>query len=158
MKEIILKYQEINYEDIINEEKLLINSASGVAKSAYSPYSKFNVGVAILLDNREIVLGKNQENASFPCGICAERVALGTAATNYPNIIIKKIAITAFSNNFKINNPVGPCGLCRQVILEHEVNQDHNIEILLFNQKKMIKIANAKNLLPFHFNETKLKK
>jgi len=136
MKEIVIKYKEQECKLATNEDKKLMKSAYSIANSAYSPYSKFNVGVALLLANNKVVLGKNQENASFPCGICAERVALGTAATNYPNVIIKKIVITAFSNDFKMKNPVGPCGLCRQVLLEHEATQNHNIEILLFNKKK----------------------
>ena len=158
MKEIVIKYQELNHKDASSEDKLLMKSALNIANSSYSPYSKFQVGVALLLSNTKIIVGNNQENASFPCGICAERVALGSARANYPNITIKKIVITAFSENFEMDNPVGPCGLCRQVILEHEEAQKDNIEILLFNQIKMIKIAKAKDLLPLHFNEIRLKK
>jgi len=157
-KNIIIEYLEIiDSENCSSVEKNLISKALNVANSAYAPYSNFHVGAALVLENNQIIVGNNQENASFPCGICAERVALFTANSNYPDLKIKKIAITAFSNNFELNHPVGPCGLCRQVLLECEEKQNSDIAILLFNSKKIIKLANAKDLLPFYFKENKLK-
>ena len=90
-------------------------------------------------------------------GICAERIALFSASANFPNLKINKIAITANSNKFDIKEPVGPCGACRQVLLEYEEKQNSNIEILLFDMKKIIKIASAKHLLPLYFQENQLK-
>ena len=156
MKEIVIRYKEIDYSKSNQDDALLMERALDVSSSAYAPYSKFKVGAALLLENKKIIIGNNQENASFPCGICAERVALFSARTNYPNIRIEKIAITAFSNDFKITHPVGPCGLCRQVLLEYEESQQYDITILLFNKKNIIKIEKAKDLLPFHFYETRL--
>ena len=157
--EIIIKYHEITDFGVLSDcERMLMNKAIKISKSAYAPYSQFHVGAALILDNNEIVLGNNQENASFPCGVCAERVALSTASTNYPGIKIKKIAITANSKNFNLTEPAGPCGLCRQVLIEFESKQGCNIELLLFNDNKVIKFASAKNLLPFYFQETQLKK
>ncbi|MAQ32004.1 MAG: cytidine deaminase [Flavobacteriales bacterium] len=157
--EIIIKYHEITDFGLLSDsERILMDKAIKISKSAYAPYSQFYVGVAMILENNEIIIGNNQENASFPCGVCAERVALSTANTNYPNIKIKTVAITATSKNFNLLEPVGPCGLCRQVLIESESRQNYNIELLLFNDNKVVKFASAKDLLPFYFNETKLKR
>lgn len=157
-KEILLKYNEItDFNELSELEKKLIKKAVESSKSAYAPYSKFNVGAALVLGNNQIIIGNNQENASFPAGICAERVALFSSNTNYPNEIIKQIAITATSKKFEISEPVGPCGICRQVLLEYEEKQGSDIKILLFDTKKIIKLAKAKDLLPFYFKEDRLK-
>ena len=154
---ITISYKEVNNSSLSGLEINLIESAKQIANSAYSPYSKFNVGAAVLLNNDKIITGNNQENSSFPCGICAERTALFFAKSKYPTSLIKKIVITANSIKFKMLNPVGPCGLCRQVLLEYEENQNQNIEIILYNPNKIIKIARAKDLLPFFFKENRLK-
>ena len=157
-KEILLKYNEITDFNKLSElEQKLMQKAMESAKSAYAPYSKFNVGAALVLENNQIIIGSNQENASFPAGICAERVALFSSNANYPKEIIKQIAITAITQNFELSAPVGPCGICRQVLLEYEEKQGSDIEILLFDNKKIIKLAKTKDLLPFYFNEDRLK-
>jgi cytidine deaminase len=157
-KTISIHYQEITDFQLLSDlDKKLIDRAIDAMKHSYSSYSNFSVGAALILENNQIIIGSNQENASFPCGICAERVALFSASTNFPNLLMKKIAITAKSKNFEIKGPVGPCGLCRQVLLEYEEKQNINIEILLFNNKKIIKLASAKDLLPLFFQENKLK-
>jgi len=159
MKEIVIKYKAItNFSLLSTVDKDLMKRASEVANSAYAPYSSFHVGAALILENDHVVVGNNQENSSFPCGICAERVALFSAGTNYPNLLIKKIAITAVSKDFNLENPVGPCGLCRQVLIECEDKQGLDIEIILFNKKQVIKLNKAKDLLPFFFKEEKLKR
>ena len=158
-KEILIQYQEIvNFNLLSDIDKKMINKAQEISNVAYAPYSQFQVGASVLLENNLIITGNNQENSSFPCGICAERVALFTAKANYKDINIQKIAITAFSNNFNLEEPVGPCGLCRQVLLEYELKQNTDIEVLLFNSKKIIKIAKAQHLLPLYFKENKLKR
>ena len=158
-KDILIKYQEISDSNLLSKtERELMNKARDISNSAYAPYSQFSVGAALILENNNIIVGNNQENSSFPCGVCAERVALFTAKTNYPALLIKKIAITANSKNFTLSLPVGPCGLCRQVLLEYEEKQNSDIEVLLFDTKKIIKLARAKDLLPFYFKEDKLKR
>ena len=158
-KQILLKYEEITNFNLLSDlENKLIKTAIEAAQSAYAPYSKFNVGAALILENNKIIIGNNQENVSFPCGLCAERIALFSAKANYPELIIKKIAITALPQKFKLTNPVGPCGICRQVLLEYEEKQNADIEILLFDTKKIIKLAKAKDLLPFYFAEDRLKR
>ena len=158
-RKIEIEYIEtIDLEQLSTIEKELMTQAINVANTAYAPYSEFNVGAALILENDKIITGNNQENSSFPCGICAERVALFSANSMYPHLEIKKIAITAISNNFILTHPVGPCGLCRQVLIECEERQNTEIEIILFDSNKIIKLQNAKSLLPFYFKEDKLKR
>ncbi len=157
-KNFTFSYHEIfGFKDISDSDKKLMDLASNAMKNSYSVYSNFSVGAALILENDHIIIGSNQENASYPCGICAERIALFSASANFPNLKINKIAITAHSNKFDIKEPVGPCGACRQVLLEYEEKQNSNIEILLFDMKKIIKIARAKDLLPLYFQENQLK-
>ena len=158
MKEVLIKYIEKDRaENILTDlEKNLFSKASDACNKAYAPYSNFNVGSSLLLENDIFVSGSNQENASFPCGICAERTALFSAKSNYPKLKILKIAITTKSKEFKNIEPVAPCGLCRQVLLEYEIKQKSTIEIYLFNTKKFLKISSAKDLLPFYFSEERL--
>jgi cytidine deaminase (EC 3.5.4.5) len=113
----------------------------------------FNVGAAILLENGAYVLGNNQENAAYPSGMCAERVAIWTAGSKYPNITIKKIAITASSSKVKVDTPVGPCGACRQTMLEFEVNQKQPFQVLFMGEVgNVVKTNSLKDLLPFSFD------
>ena len=160
MKELRIEFQENNINDVSfsETEKVLFNKALEACKAAYAPYSNFHVGASILLENQLYIIGNNQENSSFPCGICAERTALFMAKSNYPNFKILKIAITAESPEFKNQNPVAPCGLCRQVLLEYEIKQKSAIQIYLFNSTKVIKFNQAKDLLPLYFTEDRLKK
>lgn len=124
---------------------------------AYAAYSKFYVGAAILLENGEIVTGSNQENASYPAGLCAERTAIFYAGSKYPNQKILSIAITASSQNQLTSNPVPPCGSCRQVISEYEVKQESPIEIYFMGKTgEVLKSNSIANLLPFVFKKSSL--
>ena len=96
----------------------LMQNAIEARKKAYAPYSNFHVGAALLLDNGKIVLGNNQENASYPSGLCAERTAIYYAGAEYPNVKVLRMAITAASNNQQTTSPIPPCGACRQAIAE----------------------------------------
>ena len=159
MQEFKVYFEEILDRKILSKIELeLLIKAEEILKTAYAPYSKFNVGASLLLEDGSYVVGSNQENASFPCGICAERVALFATKANNPHLKIKKIAITTKSEDFIIESPVAPCGMCRQVLLEYEEQQKEPIEILLFNETKIIKFNQAKDLLPLHFSEDRLKK
>ncbi len=123
-------------------EKNLINS--------YSPYSQFKVSAALTLSNGEVVLGTNQENAAYPSGICAERVAIFSAKSAFPNQDVIEIAIvTEQSNPF----PFSPCGACRQVLLEYEMLQKKTIKVILKSGNSKIWVFNSiKDLLPFGFD------
>lgn len=156
MKEIIVT-SRINVFESIQELPLLaqdlMEKAVEVRKNAYAPYSKFRVGAAILLDNGKIITGSNQENAAYPSGLCAERVAIFYAGATYPEAKILKIVISATSDINITTVPVPPCGACRQSIAEYEVRQNCPIEIYYMGEKGVIyQSESLKNLLPFMFD------
>lgn len=157
MKEISITTQFKVYDstqDLPNDIQDLMTHAVAVRKNAYAPYSKFRVGVAIVLDNGKIVLGSNQENAAYPSGLCAERVAIFHAGAVYPEAKILKMAITAASDSNQSTTPIPPCGSCRQSIAEYEIKQDTPIEIYFMGEIGTIyKSESIKNLLPFMFDK-----
>ena len=157
MKEIVFTSQIIvfdTFKELPNDIQNLMEKAIKVRKHAYAPYSKFRVGAAVLLDNGEIIVGSNQENAAYPSGLCAERVAIFQAGSIYPKATVLKIAITAASDNNKTTSPVPPCGSCRQAIAEYETRQNTPIEIFFMGETGVIyKSASLKNLLPFMFEK-----
>jgi len=147
-----------NLDELSLADKQLIEEAKLAANDAYAPYSKFHVGAALLLENGTIVRGNNQENAAYPSGLCAERVALFSAGANYAGIKILAIAIHAYSENFK-NHPqaVGPCGACRQVMAEYEHRYHGKLRLIMQGEKeKYIVSHNVNQLLPFMFNADNL--
>jgi len=131
----------------------LLQTAREVTQHAYAPYSRFRVGAAMRLVNGEIVTGTNQENASFPVGICAERVALSTASSLYPEIAIDTIAISYHNLEGQSNNPISPCGICRQTLAEYEQRLHRPIRLVLGGlQGKVFVLATASHLLPLSFS------
>lgn len=148
---------------ILTEQELttieldLKNQAFEARSKAYAPYSKFTVGAALLLDNGVVVKGSNQENAAYPSGLCAERVAIYYAGANYPDAKIVKMFITASPQDRDLELPIPPCGSCRQAIAEYEFKQDVSIEIFFMGAKGDIyKSDSLKNLLPFVFDKNHL--
>lgn len=140
-----------------SEIQSLMNQAIETRKNAYAPYSRFRVGAAILLDNGKVVLGSNQENAAYPSGLCAERVAIFQAGAIYPNAKIVKLAITAASDTNPTLSPIPPCGACRQSIAEYEFKQDTPIEIYFMGESGEVYKSNSiNNLLPLSFDKTSL--
>ena len=147
-----------NLEDLDSESKYLVHKAKEATQLSYSPYSKFQVGAALLLDDGTLVMGANQENASYPLSMCAERVALYAAATQHPGRTIIKIAVVAHKKNHKELSGATACGACRQVIHEFESKQEHPIEIIMLGKdKRWVKCANADSLLPVSFDSSQLK-
>ncbi|MCF8428727.1 MAG: cytidine deaminase [Bacteroidia bacterium] len=139
-------------EELNTVSKNLLLSAKEAAKNAYAPYSKFNVGCALLLENGEIILGNNQENIAYPSGLCAERTAVFYAGANYPTIPIKMLAVSAFAKSYEVNKPVMPCGACLQSISEFELRFSKPIQIILQGNSGPIYIAEGtKTFLPFQF-------
>ncbi|WKL45219.1 cytidine deaminase [Flavobacterium sp. ZE23DGlu08] len=157
MKEITITTQFKVFDsiqDLPNDIQELMTQAVEVRKNAYAPYSKFRVGVAIFLDNGKTVLGSNQENAAYPSGLCAERVAIFYAGAVYPEAKILKMAITAASDSNQTTAPIPPCGSCRQSIAEYEIKQETPIEIYFMGEIGAIyKSESLKNLLPFMFDK-----
>jgi cytidine deaminase len=160
MKEVKIEsilYVFENKEELPVEVILLMDKAIEARDKAYAPYSNFNVGAAILLDNGEIIMGSNQENASYPSGLCAERTAIYYAGSQYPNAKIIRMAISATSKTKPTNNPIPPCGACRQAIAEYEVKQENPIEIYFMGEMgKVAKSSSLANLLPLIFDKTVL--
>ena len=160
MKKVTLTSDFLVYDSLVElseADQQLMNLAVKARKKAYAPYSNFSVGAAILLDNKEIILGNNQENAAYPSGLCAERVAIYNAGANHPNQIISKIAISASSSKKSIDQPVAPCGACRQTIAEYEIKQQQPITILFMGDTgKVIESDSLKNLLPLGFDRSLL--
>lgn len=154
---------EFNYEEYSDSSELgekdawLLNEARGVTELAYAPYSNFHVGAVAMLENGEVVAGTNQENASYPVGICAERVLLGSIATLHPRVPVKTIAISYNSEEVKSDHPISPCGMCRQALLEYETRTGKPIRLILGGQEgKVIIVETAKMLLPFAFTSDEL--
>ena len=143
--------------ELPSDIQILMNKAVEARNQAYAPYSKFKVGAALLLENDQIILGNNQENAAYPSGMCAERVAIWKASSEFPGIRVKKLVITASSTNTKVDRPVGPCGACRQTLSEYEINQKEPIEIYFMGEVgKVVKSESLLSLLPFSFDSTYL--
>ena len=132
-------------------ERELVEKARKAAIDAYAPYSNFSVGAAVLLENDKIITGSNQENAAYPSGLCAERVALFYASSQYPDVAVKVIAITALSNKKPLDKPVPPCGSCRQVFIEWEKRFNQPFAVIMAGEEKIIRVEKAGWLLPFNF-------
>lgn len=152
-------YTEYNSEQELQEiYRTLLSEARNITQNAYAPYSNFNVGCAVLLNNHKIIHGVNIENASYPVGICAERSALSAALSSYPEEKILAMAISYFAESGKNETPAFPCGMCRQFICEVENRNEKNITLILAAQTgKVIMVDNAKSLLPFSFSKNDLK-
>jgi cytidine deaminase len=156
MKKMQLTTTILEYEsgkELDKTEVDLVNEAMKATYQAYSPYSKFSVGAAVLLDNGKIIQGTNQENAAYPSGLCAERVALFYANSCFPDSKVLSIAIAAQSGNTFTKLPISPCGACRQVILESQIRFKHPIKIILYGTGKILVIEDASTLLPISFGD-----
>jgi cytidine deaminase len=160
MKKVEISLSLIEVNDVTEldpSEQELIKISRRMTTQAYAPYSGFYVGAAVLLENGEIVLGSNQENAAYPSGLCAERVAVFAASAKYPGIKIKAIAISGNSKTRNIDHPVTPCGACRQVMLEYEVKQEEPVKVYLSGDSgKIYIIGKVQDLLPLSFTSKEL--
>lgn len=152
---------DYSHYDNINEleeaDRILCRKAEEALLTSYSPYSRFRVGTAIVLDNGEIIMGSNQENVAYPSGLCAERVALYAIGASKPGAVIKTMAITAQTDAFVIDKPVTSCGGCLQVMAEFEQRQNSQIEVLFYCLNgEILKVKGVQSLLPFAFVENRL--
>jgi cytidine deaminase len=145
-------------DELNTEDAELLRKARDVTKFAYAPYSNFKVGAFARLQNGETVSGTNQENASFPAGICAERTLLSTASSLFPGVGIDTIAITYDNLNGKSDKPASPCGICRQSLVEFQDRTKKQIRIILSGMEGKVQIIeNARDLLPLVFGADDLK-
>ena len=156
MKEITLETRMRVYysrEELPSDLLDLLRQAEDAASRAYANYSHFQVGAAILLNNGKVVIGANQENAVYPCGLCAERTAAFAASSLYPEVPFNKIVVTAINPNKPLKEPVSPCGSCRQALFEYEQKFGHPIEVILAGQEGPIyHFDNVATLLPYTFH------
>ena len=153
LKEIQFKIAVYNSSDELNaEDAVLLASARDTAKFAYAPYSKFFVGAAAMLANGKTVTGTNQENASYPVGICAERVLLSAVASQYPGEAVHTMAISYSNSSGESSKPLSPCGMCRQALVEYQHRTKTPIRIILSAiTGEVFIIENASQLLPLSF-------
>lgn len=156
-KQIIIEVTEAeNKEELPLADQELVTAAQTAAARAYSPYSHFQVGAALRLSDGTIIEGNNQENAAYPSGLCAERVACFYANSRYPDLAVESIAICASNKNGFLPSPIPPCGNCRQALLETEERFGRNIRIILYGTQKIKIINSIKELLPIHFDSNDL--
>lgn len=161
-----MEYKKINFEievyesidQLTKEDAWLLNEAKNVTQIAYAPYSHFQVGAMALLTNGKTVAGSNQENASYPVGLCAERVLLSAASSLYPGVPVESIAISYHNDNGKSDRPITPCGICRQTLVEYETRLQHPIRLILGGMEgKIFIIPKVGMLLPLSFSGDDMK-
>ncbi len=152
VNKIQINYNKYAWDELTAQDQLLVMKSKEAQGSAYAPYSNFKVGAAILLEDETIFLGNNQENAAYPSGLCAERVAIFACAAQHPNLKIKGIAISAGSDKMDGNSILTPCGSCRQSMYEYELKQKEPIRILLkSSDNQVIEFFSIQDLLPLPF-------
>jgi cytidine deaminase len=158
MKINILIHEYNNISQLSAEEQTLISAALDAAEHSYSPYSGFRVGAAVLLENKKIITGNNQENAAYPDGLCAERVALFYANSSFPDVPVSFLAIAAKTASGITDEPVTPCGSCRQALLETENRFKKPMRIIMTGKNKIQRVDSIRDLLPLSFDSSFLPK
>lgn len=157
-RSISVSWQEFeNLEEMMLSDRELVNSAIAASEKAYAPYSKFSVGAAVLLADGTVLTGTNVENAAFPSGICAERTVLAYSTSNYPDSKAVAMAIAARTPEGLSDEPVAPCGNCRQVIAEEEFRSSTSIRIILYGKSRILVFEKGECLLPVQFNRNSLR-
>lgn len=149
-------FDQLDFCELSEKEQTLVNNAIKATGNSYAPYSKFNVGAAVALENGTIVIGANQENAAFPSSLCAERTAIFSAQAHHPDQPIVMLAIAARNTKGLMEMPITPCGACRQVILGIEDRYKKPIEILLYGTSGIYRLHCAKDLLPLSFVDSSM--
>ena len=160
--QIVTEIEELTYDELTPEDRGLIDRAKAMTRTSYVPYSHFHVGAALLMANGETVTGSNQENAAFSPTMCAERNAAFQAGALYPGVAMKKIAIAAWTMNghedgtpYELcfqGQPISPCGVCRQALLEYEAAYG-TVEVLLYGRERILRFPSVASLLPYCFTE-----
>ena len=151
--QVTFTYEKLNPESLPQEWQSLVVAAKDAAEHAYSPYSRFSVGAAVLTDGGHVEIGSNQENAAFGAGTCAERCALHYAESQNPNATVVAIAIAARGTDDAFTHqPIAPCGICRQVLIETQKRAGHDIRVLLCGHETVLCLDSVRHLLPFTFD------
>lgn len=155
-KKIEIDVEILQYEELCESDRQVVDAAKESTQHSYTPYSKFNVGAAVLLANGEIIQGSNQENSAYPSGLCAERVTMFYANSRYPDIAPKTLAIATFAGGQFMADPITPCGACRQVLIDCETRYGQNIAVLLYGTKYIYKLKCVRDLMPLAFDQESL--
>ena len=146
--------KECKADELSGGDRAVVDLAIAATACSYAPYSHFRVGACVLLEGGETVTGCNQENAAFPAGICAERCAIFAAGARYPGKAVKTLAIAARGKDGELTDePVAPCGTCRQVMAETEKRFSQPIHILLYGRRRIYMMDGISNLMPLTFTE-----
>ena len=155
MKEEIYQFRYKIYEspsELNGDDQVLLKAAQEAASLAYAPYSEFHVGAAAKLVNGEIIKGGNQENASFPAGLCAEGVVMAIAAARFPRVAMDTLAISFYSSRTESDHPISPCGICRQSLEEFKSKTGSPVRLLMAGMSgKVFEVNDATELLPLAF-------
>jgi cytidine deaminase len=158
-KEVSISYLEYgNISELPAEEKDLVEEAVAATSGAYAPYSHFMVGAALLLDDGTVIRGANVENAAFPSGSCAEKTALSYMVANYGTRRVMAIAIAAMTEDRMTEEPVPPCGNCRQMLIEEEQRSDSHIKVILAGSSAVYVLESSQALMPLSFTGSNLRK
>ena len=148
-----IEFQEYSsIEELDARDRALVEAAICAQKGSYAPYSNFNVGAAVLLDDGTVVTGSNQENAAYPSGLCAERTAMFAASAQNPGKAMLSIAIVGGFNQTLSDGPCSPCGSCRQVMAEYQTLGKRPMSIILFGTKRTLKFSKVDDILPLIFD------
>lgn len=147
---------ELTYAELSPTQRRAVDAAKAAAATAYAPYSHFAVGAAVCLANGELVSGSNQENAAYPSGLCAERVTLFYANARFPHVAPQLLTIAARTANGFLQQPISPCGACRQVLIESERRFEQPMQILLYGEQCLYLFRTAHDLLPLSFSSDNL--
>lgn len=150
-QKIITTISVYTLEELSEQEQLLVRQAQKATQRSYSPYSRFQVGAAVLLENDTIVTGSNQENAAYPSGLCAERTALFYAGAQHPDQPVKALAVAGYTEGEFVEEPLAPCGACRQVMLESESRSGIPMRVYLVGRKEIYVLESATSLVPLAF-------
>ena len=152
-KSIVFNADIYDWDELKKADQELLTAAKNAINGSYAPYSKFKVGAAVRLTDGTIVCGANQENEAYPSGLCAERTAIFSASANHPESRITEIAIAAYTDGDFIDEPISPCGSCRQVISEEERRAGKHIRVMLYGKNGTMIIEDGmKSLLPYSFS------
>lgn len=156
-KQLTISFRQYAFDELPEADRQLIEVAIGATSHSFSPYSHFSVGAALRLDDGEIIIGANQENAAFSAGLCAERTAIFAAQAQYPSHKIMCIAIAARNEQGLLASPISPCGECRQVMVGIEDRYKQPIRVLLYGTSGVYVLDSATALLPFYFVDANMK-
>lgn len=152
-KEIKITYSEYSsIDELPAQDRLVAEAAINATASSYAPYSGFNVGAAVMLEDGEIITGSNQENAAYPSGLCAERTAMFYAGAHRPDKAMVKIAIAGGQNGVLCSDPATPCGACRQVMAQYQARGGRPMEVILVGGERIWKFSKVDDILPLIFD------